>query len=118
MKCNDKVTSDGSRLLKLKKTFDIGFEFANMTQLQKRRYLIMIYLVAILIPPLALLLEGKIFQAIINAVFWLLGLIFFILGGFLVLGITIIHAIIVVHGARSDARTQKIVDAINSNKED
>lgn len=77
----------------------------------------MIYVVAILLPPLALLIEGKIFQAIINAVFWILGLVVFLFGGFILLAITIIHAIIVVHGARSDARTQKIVDAINSNKE-
>ena len=76
----------------------------------------MIYLVAILIPPLALLIEGKIFQAIINALFWILGIIFVVFGGFILWAITIIHAIIVVHGARSDARTQKIVDAINSDK--
>jgi len=75
-----------------------------------------IYLVAILIPPLALLIEGKIFQAIFNAIFWILGIIFVILGGFILWGITILHAIIVVHGARSDARTQKIVDAINKNE--
>ena len=78
----------------------------------------MIYFVAILIPPLALLIEGKIFQAIINAVFWILGIVFVILGGFILWAITIIHAVIVVHGARSDARTQKIVDAINENKDD
>ncbi len=78
----------------------------------------MIYLLAILIPPLALLIEGKIFQAIINAVFWILGIVFVIMGGFILWAITIIHAIIVVHGSRSDARTQKIVDAINENKED
>ncbi|PCI47946.1 MAG: YqaE/Pmp3 family membrane protein [Alphaproteobacteria bacterium] len=77
----------------------------------------MIYLVAIFIPPLALIIEGKIFQAVINAVFWILGIVFVILGGFILWAITIIHAVIVVHGARSDARTQKIVDAINTNKE-
>ena len=78
----------------------------------------MIYLVAVLIPPLALLFEGKIFQAVINAVFWILGIIFVIFGGFILWAITIIHAIIVVRGAQADARTQKIVDAINANKED
>lgn len=78
----------------------------------------MIYLIAIVIPPLALLMEGKIFQAIINALFWILGIIFVLFGGFILWAITIVHAIIVVHGARSDARTQKIVDAINSDKKD
>jgi len=77
----------------------------------------MIYFLAIVLPPVALLIEGKIFQAIINAVFWILGLVLFLLGGFILLGITMIHAVIVVHGSRSDARTQKIVDAINNNKE-
>jgi len=77
----------------------------------------MIYLAAILVPPLALLIEGKIFQAIINAVFWIPGIVFVIMGGFILWAITITHAIIVVHGSRSDARTQKIVDATNSNKE-
>ena len=77
----------------------------------------MIYFLAIIIPPLALLIEGKIFQAIINAVFWIVGIIFVLFGGFILWAITIVHAAIVVHGSRSDARTQKIVDAINSNKE-
>ena len=77
----------------------------------------MIYILAIIIPPLALLIEGKIFQAIINAVFWIVGIIFVLFGGFILWAITIVHAVIVVHGSRSDARTQKIVDAINSNKE-
>ncbi|MBL4801700.1 MAG: hypothetical protein JKY45_07375 [Emcibacter sp.] len=77
----------------------------------------MIYIVAIIIPPLALLIQGKIFQALINAVFWLLGIIFVLFGGFIVWAISIVHAVIVVYGAQSDARTQKIVDAINRNKE-
>jgi len=78
----------------------------------------MIYILAILIPPLALLIQGKIFQAIINAVFWILGIVFVIIGGWILWAITVVHAIIVVNGARSEAQTQKIVDAINSNKEE
>ena len=35
----------------------------------------MIYLVAILFPPLALLIYGKIFQAIFNLVIWLFAVI-------------------------------------------
>ena len=74
----------------------------------------MIYLVAILIPPLALLFKGKIFQAIFNGILWILSLVFLFLGGFILWGITVIWAIIVVKGENDDERTQKIVDAIKS----
>lgn len=74
----------------------------------------MIYLVAILIPPLALLYKGKIFQAIFNAVFWLVGLVFLLVGGVILWGLTVVWAIVVVKGANDDERTQKIVDAIKS----
>jgi len=46
----------------------------------------MIYLIAILLPPLALLFKGKIFQAIFNAIFWFYGLIFLLLGGVILWG--------------------------------
>lgn len=74
----------------------------------------MIYVLALLIPPLALLLQGKIFQAVINAVFWILGLIFILFFGWILWGLTVLHAVIVINGARAEARTQKIVDAINN----
>jgi len=78
----------------------------------------MIYILAIFIPPAALMIEGKIFQAVINAVFWILGFVFLFFGGFILWAITVLHAVIVIHGARSDANTQKIVDAINADKKD
>jgi cytochrome c-type biogenesis protein CcmH/NrfF len=74
----------------------------------------MIYLVAFLIPPLALLFKGKIFQAIFNAILWVVGLVFLLLGGFILWGITVIWAIVVIKGINDDERTQKIVDAIKS----
>lgn len=74
----------------------------------------MIYLVAILCPPLALLFKGKIIQAILNAIIWIVGLIFLILFGWILWGITVIWAIIVIKGVNDDERTQKIVDAIKS----
>jgi hypothetical protein len=74
----------------------------------------MIYLVAFLIPPLALLYKGKIFQAIFNAILWLVGLVYLLLGGFILWGITVIWAILVIKGVNDDERTQKIVDAIKS----
>jgi len=78
----------------------------------------MIYVLAIFIPPLALLIQGKIFQALFNAILWVVGIVFVIIGGWILWAITVVHAIIVVHGARSDARTQKIVDAINARDND
>ena len=74
----------------------------------------MIYLVAFLIPPLALLYKGKIFQAIFNAILWVVGLVYLLLGGFILWGITVIWAILVIKGVNDDERTQKIVDAIKS----
>ncbi|WP_417317331.1 YqaE/Pmp3 family membrane protein [Emcibacter sp.] len=76
----------------------------------------MIYLLAFFLPPVALLFYGKIFQAIFNAVIWIVGFIFLLLGGWVLWAIAVGHAIFVIHGARADARTQKIVDAINSGK--
>lgn len=74
----------------------------------------MIYLVAIICPPLALLFKGKIFQAIFNAVLWVLSLVFLLLGGFILWAITVIWAIVVIKGINDDERTQQIVDAIKS----
>lgn len=74
----------------------------------------MIYLIAILLPPLALLFKGKIFQAIFNGLFWVVGLVFLLLGGVILWGICVIWAIVVVKGVNDDERTQKIVDAIKS----
>lgn len=81
----------------------------------------MIYLVAIICPPLALLFKGKIFQMILNGILWGISVIMFIFSfGFLgpltfpIWIVTIIWAILVVKGANDDERTQQIVDAIKS----
>ena len=60
------------------------------------------YILAILIPPLAVFLCGKPIQALINIVLWFCG----ILPG-------IIHALFVVHNHLADKRTDRIVKAIN-----
>lgn len=60
------------------------------------------YLLAILLPPVAVFLCGKPIQGIINI---LLTLAFFVPG--------VIHALFVVHGHLADKRTDKIVSAIN-----
>ena len=81
----------------------------------------MIYLVAIFLPPLALLIYGKIFQAIFNfmlLVFGVLAIPFAILPVFtlglplIIWGICVIHAIMAVNSAKQDARTREIADAM------
>jgi uncharacterized membrane protein YqaE (UPF0057 family) len=59
------------------------------------------YLLAILLPPVAVFLCGKPIQGIINII---LTLCFYVPGA--------IHALLVVHSYLADKRTDKIVDAI------
>jgi uncharacterized membrane protein YqaE (UPF0057 family) len=60
----------------------------------------MLYLVAIILPPLAVFLAGKPFQALINIpltiFFWIPGMI---------------HAFFVVHNHYADVRTERIIRA-------
>ncbi|HJR22048.1 MAG TPA: hypothetical protein VJ822_10535 [Dongiaceae bacterium] len=79
----------------------------------------MIYLVAIFLPPLALLLYGKIFQAIFNFLLCVLaivlGIIFIVLPGapFVILwGIAVLHAVLAVNSAKQDARARDVADAM------
>jgi hypothetical protein len=79
----------------------------------------MIYLVAIFLPPLALLIYGKIFQAIFNLILCILavvlGIVFIVLPGgpFLVLwGIAAVHAILAVNAAKQDERARQVADAM------
>ena len=65
----------------------------------------MLYLVAILVPPLAVLLCGKPFQALLNIV---LTLLIYFPG--------MIHAILVVNNHYADQRTKKIVKALEQDR--
>ncbi len=73
----------------------------------------MSYLLAILVPPLAILFQGRPFQAVFNALLWLGGLIFILLpfvvgqGAWL---LAVIWAVLVVHGRRSEARDRRLID--------
>ena len=58
----------------------------------------MLYLVAVLLPPLAVLLAGKPFQSIINLV---LTIAFYVPG--------LIHAIFVVHNYYADQRNDRLM---------
>ncbi len=65
----------------------------------------MIYLVAILFPPLAVLLVGKPIQALLNFV---LTLIFYFPG--------LIHAILVINAHNADKRNDALIKAMQKNK--
>lgn len=77
----------------------------------------MLYLCALILPPLALFLSGKPFQGILNLLLWLASVIFAItiLGftiGFVLWVVCAVHAIFVVHSAAADARTKALLDAM------
>lgn len=65
----------------------------------------MLYLLAIFLPPIAVLLAGKPFQAILNLV---LTLLFYVPG--------LIHALFVVHNHYADRRTDRIVKEMRRGK--
>ena len=72
----------------------------------------MLYLVALILSPLAVLLAGKPFQALINGALWLLAWPLLMVGvGFGVFVVCTIHALFVVHNHYADARTQRLIDA-------
>lgn len=79
----------------------------------------MLYILAILLPPLAVLFTGRIFQFIFNLVLAGIGVALFVvtLGVFgLVYILAIIHAIIVVHSYRQDKRDARLVRAVRGDK--
>lgn len=61
----------------------------------------MLYLIAILLPPLAVLLAGKPFQAILNL---LLTLLLYVPG--------LLHALLVVHNHYADRRAARLADEL------
>lgn len=65
----------------------------------------MLYLLAIILPPVAVLICGKPIQAILNLI---LTLILWIPG--------IVHAIFVVHSHLADKRTDRIIKAISKSE--
>ena len=77
----------------------------------------MLYLVAIIIPPLAVLISGKPFQAIFNLILLILGILIFVGSLGLANGITfvfwigcIVHAMFTVHGRNQAARDRKLAE--------
>ena len=71
----------------------------------------MIYILAALLPPLALLLNGQPFSAVLNLVLIVPCLIFGLVFHVLLL-VPSLHAVIAVHMKREDRKHREIVDAI------
>ena len=79
----------------------------------------MIYLVAILLPPLALLLYGQVVQALLNFVIWLAAIIIFVItltifapfSAALWL-VCVVHAILTINRVHNDRRNRDLIDAI------
>lgn len=74
----------------------------------------MLYILAILFPPLAILFTGKIFQAIFNLILAVIGVVLFIVSvgalGIVYL-IAIIHAILAVHSYHQQKRDERLIKA-------
>ena len=71
----------------------------------------MIYILAVFIPPLALLLNGQLFSAILNVILIVLCLPF----GLAFPGLWLVpsaHAVIAIYNARENRKHREIVDAI------
>ncbi|WP_137179641.1 YqaE/Pmp3 family membrane protein [Roseomonas sp. AR75] len=73
----------------------------------------MSYLLAIVLPPLAILLQGRPFQAVFNGLLWLGGLLFILLpfvAGQAAWLIAVIWAVAVVYNRRQDARDRRLIN--------
>jgi hypothetical protein len=72
----------------------------------------MIYILAVLLPPLALLFNGQPFSAILNLALIVVCLILGILFFPVLLLVPSIHGVIAIYMKREDRRHREIVDAI------
>lgn len=73
------------------------------------------YLLAVLLPPLAVLLSGRPFQAVFNAALWLLGLVLIVLPfvpGLMTWALAAGWAVLVVRGEKRAARTRRDMDDV------
>jgi len=73
----------------------------------------MLYLLALLVPPLAILLSGRVFQAVFNALLWVLGLALLVLPfvpGLLTWAVAVAWAVLVVRSRRAEARDRRLVE--------
>ena len=71
------------------------------------------YLLALLVPPLAILLAGRPFQAVFNALLWLAGLVLLILPfvpGLLTWALAVLWAVLVVRSRKQEARDRRLIE--------
>ncbi|WP_380069868.1 hypothetical protein [Dankookia sp. GCM10030260] len=74
----------------------------------------MMMILALLIPPLAILLSGRPFQAVFNGLLWLSGLVLMILPlvpGLLPWGLAVVWAVLVVRARQQEARDRRLVES-------
>lgn len=72
------------------------------------------YLIAIIVPPLAVLLCGKLFQTLLNAALFCGGVVLLAAGVGLPLVIAaVVHALLVVSSALADKRANKVIQSLN-----
>lgn len=73
------------------------------------------YLLAIFVPPLAVILCGKLGQAVFNGTLWIIALVTLLVGvGFGIWVVCSIHAILVVNNYLADKRNNKVIEAIKT----
>ncbi|MGM0481535.1 MAG: YqaE/Pmp3 family membrane protein [Pseudomonadota bacterium] len=79
----------------------------------------MLYVIAILFPPLAVLFTGKIFQFIFNLILAALGIFLAVvtLGAFgLIYILAVVHAVVVVHSYRQEKRDERLLKAVRGDR--
>lgn len=79
----------------------------------------MLYVIAILFPPLAVLFTGKIFQFIFNLILAALGIFLAVvtLGAFgLIYILAVVHAVVVVHSYRQEKRDERLLRAVRGDR--
>ncbi|GGC68361.1 hypothetical protein GCM10011504_52940 [Siccirubricoccus deserti] len=71
------------------------------------------YFLALVVPPLAILLSGRPFQAVFNGLLWLCGLVLLVLPfvpGLLTWVLAVIWAVMVVRNRKQEARDRRLVE--------
>lgn len=79
----------------------------------------MLYVLAVIFPPLGLLCAGRVGAAILNLIIVIISvpLIFFFGLGFLTYIAAIVHACVVIAGGAADKRTDRIVRAMQTQQQ-
>jgi len=75
----------------------------------------MLYLVALIVPPLAVLLCGKPFQAVVNLGIAIVSFVLLVVGvGLLGIPVCVIHALFVVHNFYADQRNERLMKTLRA----